>query len=175
MVFELFDVLKEALIPVILLGIGVSIGLLVKHSLKSIKNRQLQELAYIGVRWASEKLGKNTGQGVKKHSMVSNYISKRLKIDQEDIDVAIHAAVKSLRDSLGNEEGSLKELAYIGVRWASEKLGKNTGQGAKKHSMVSNYISKRLKIDQEDIDVAIHAAVKSLRDYLGNEKGSPTT
>jgi hypothetical protein len=110
------EILKEFL-PLILSGVMMAIavplgkmaGSLLKRQIQNINNDIVRGMAEVGVRWASENLGKNMGLGTKKHKLVFDFIKKHAKVDDEIINQAIKAAVLTLRETreaLGNGESS---------------------------------------------------------------------
>ena len=101
----------QSALPEIILGIltaiaiplGTLIGKPIKKQIDKIEDVRMQQLAYMGVRWASEQLGRGTGTGLAKHELVKKMILDKFpNVNAEDIDKLIKSTVNAVRDEVGN-------------------------------------------------------------------------
>lgn len=101
------------IILIILAPIAASLGYLlaklIRKAIQKIDDNRLQELAYAGVRWASETLGRGTGTGQDKHHLVRMWLADKTSLPITEIDKAIKAAVNAVRDELGERDAELLE------------------------------------------------------------------
>jgi hypothetical protein len=89
-------------------------------------------------------------------------LSAILMIIAVPIGTLIGIFLKKCINQISND--NLKNLAEMGVSWASEQFGKGVGRGREKHEMVYNFLKEKTGLDDTIINAAIKASVISLRE-----------